>query len=55
MAFNVMGTFSLDTESVTNLNKLSENYKVKKSELVRLFINYFHKNREEFEDLIKKV
>lgn len=54
MEIAINRTLSLDFDSVTNLDKLSDDTKINKSKLVRLFINYFSKNKDRLEELIKE-
>jgi len=54
MEITINRTLSLDFDSVTNLDKLSDDTKINKSKLVRLFINYFSKNKDRLEELIKE-
>lgn len=49
-----MSTFSLDSETIISLNQFKKKYRVSKSELLRMFTNYFNKNRKELEELIEK-
>ena len=54
MVSSVMSTFSLDSETIISLNQFKKKYRVSKSELLRMFTNYFNKNRKELEELIEK-
>ncbi len=53
MELAITKTLSLNLETIKNLIKLSKDTEINMSELVRLFINHFNKNREELKDLIK--
>lgn len=53
MEIAVTKTLSLNMETITNLNKLSNDTELNMSELVRTFINYFFENRDKLEELLK--
>ena len=53
METSIRKTFSFDSKTIDNLDQLCEVYKLSKSQLIRVCINYFAKNIEELEGVIK--
>lgn len=51
--YSITGTFSLDSKTVDSLNELKKKFRVSKSELLRLFTDYFNENRDELKELIE--
>ena len=54
MEANIVKNFSFNTESFNKLKELCKERKVNRSLLVRMFISYFHNNREKLEELIRE-
>ena len=48
-------TFTLTTERIDDLDKMSKDTHLSRSKLVRLFIHYFTKNNNQFLELIKEA
>lgn len=48
-------TFTLTTERIADLDKMSKETHLSRSKLIRLFVYYFTKNNDQFLELIKKA
>lgn len=49
----VIKTISLTSKSIEKLDKMKKKTKINESKLLRMFINYFDRNKSEFKKMLK--